>query len=72
MIKIIDVVRENGKPISVTTDVNGLEIKFVMHNDKVTEVSRRTNSQIWDNNGISKKLYAEMIMQVAAIFSNNK
>ena len=74
MIKIESVIRPKGVPQSVSCDVSGTHIRFVMHGGKLTETCRYKQPQSYDYDGMSipKMEYAKLVKQVTAIFKGNK
>ena len=66
MITVIAVDRPNK---SATFDVSGTCVKFVLVKDRLIEVSRYKNSQIydWDGMNITKNEYADLARRAGAI-----
>jgi ribosomal protein L19 len=65
--------RVSGVPRSVIVDIKGTEIKFIMYDDKIKEITRLRNSKVYDahNYYISKADYAQAVKQAVTILKGD-
>ena len=73
MVTIKAVNRVFGVPRSVVLDIKGTEIKFIMYDGKIKEITRLRDSCIYDahNYYISKADYAQAVKQAVTILKGD-